>query len=377
MSNYNTLKKLYYNASIGLSGLKVFKKKIRDLHPDIKTKEVDEFYKNLELQQIIKKPIVDKNKFLRIVDGENTYQIDIMIFKKSQKQQNRGYFMCLAMIDVLSRFVFMELLKTRNTNDIINSYENILKRLKNDYNKKPVKLISDDEFNNNEFLKLNEKLNIRLDTHIASDEHFTGGNSLGLIDRYTRTIKSKILKYQLSSGNINFIDVLQEIVDNYNNSSHSSLKDQSPNDVFNNKKLQIDKKNEDLIYNLEVKENIKLNIGTHVRIFNSKKIFDKEGQTFSKKIYSISEQVGNKYKVADDEDNIKKKLYKFNELQIIEKDKIEPINNNVNKKINQLKIKHKINEELKRDDIDKTKIINGKTRGDNLKIINKQLKKLN
>jgi len=47
--------------------------------------------------------------------------------------------MSLIMIDILSRFVFMEPLKSRNTYDIINSYENILKRMKNDYNKKPVK----------------------------------------------------------------------------------------------------------------------------------------------------------------------------------------------------------------------------------------------
>ena len=117
--------------------------------------------------------------------------------------------MSLIMIDILSRFVFMEPLKSRNTYDIINSYENILKRMKNDYNKKPVKLISDDEFNNIEFIKLNKKLGIQLNYHVAEDEHFSGGNSLGIVDRFCRTIKSKILKYQLSSGNINFIDDLQ------------------------------------------------------------------------------------------------------------------------------------------------------------------------
>ncbi len=120
--------------------------------------------------------------------------------------------MCLLMIDILSRFVFIEPLKSRNTNDIINAYENILKRMNNDYNKKPVNLSGDDEFNNKEFIKLNEKLNIRLDTHIAADDHFSGGNSLGIIDRYCRTIKSKILKYQISTGNINYIDIIQDLV---------------------------------------------------------------------------------------------------------------------------------------------------------------------
>ena len=101
------------------------------------------------------------------------------------------------MIDVLSRFAFMEPLKSRGTNDIINAYDNILKRMKKDYNKKPIKLICDDEFNNNEFLKLNEKLNITVDYQTAADDHFTknSSNRLGLIDRWTRTIKNKVLKY--------------------------------------------------------------------------------------------------------------------------------------------------------------------------------------
>ena len=116
--------------------------------------------------------------------------------------------MYLIMKDVLSRFVFIEPLKTRKTQDIIDAYENILYKLKSEYNKIPVKLISDDEFNNKEFLKLNEKLNIIVDYQTAADDHFIAGNRLGVIDRWVRTIKSRVLKYQLSTGNVRFIDVI-------------------------------------------------------------------------------------------------------------------------------------------------------------------------
>ena len=139
MNNTDILKKLYNDKKIGLTNLKEFKKRVKENYKEIKPKEIEAFYNNLELHQITKRKDNNKSNFLKIVDGENTYQIDIIIFKKNQKQQNRGYYMSLIMIDILSRFVFMEPLKSRNTYDIINSYENILKRMKNDYNKKPVK----------------------------------------------------------------------------------------------------------------------------------------------------------------------------------------------------------------------------------------------
>ena len=139
MNNTDILKKLYNDKKIGLTNLKEFKKRVKENYKEIKPKEIEAFYNNLELHQITKRKDNNKSNFLKIIDGENTYQIDIIIFKKNQKQQNRGYYMSLIMIDILSRFVFMEPLKSRNTYDIINSYENILKRMKNDYNKKPVK----------------------------------------------------------------------------------------------------------------------------------------------------------------------------------------------------------------------------------------------
>ena len=83
MNNTELLKKLYFNPAIGLNGLVQFKKTIKRLHPDITMKEVEQVYKNLEITQILKKQVIDKSNFMKIVDEENTYQIDITIFNKS------------------------------------------------------------------------------------------------------------------------------------------------------------------------------------------------------------------------------------------------------------------------------------------------------
>ena len=176
--------------------------------------------------------------------------------------------MYLTLIDILSRYLFMYPIKTRQTSDIMSAYEAFLKDLKNKYGKTPNKLIGDDEFNNKQFINLNEKLDIVTDFQTAGDDHFTknSSNRLGIIDRLTRTIKTRVLKYQLTSGNINFFNVINEIVQSYNESAHKSLKNKSPEDVFNSEYLQNDKKNEDIVHNMEIKRNIEFDLGDTVRV---------------------------------------------------------------------------------------------------------------
>lgn len=352
------LKKYYYDPKFGYVNKETFKKKIKEIHPEISLKDINEFYKNQELNQIMKKPVIKKENFYKIVDVPLTFQIDIMIFNKSQKNKNRGIYMYLTLIDILSRKAFMYPLKSRKVEDIIDVYKMFLEELRKKYDKKPVKLISDDEFNNKSFNEMNKKLNILLDSQTAKDDHITDGNRLGIIDRFTKTFKNKVLKYQLSTGNINFIDVYEDILDNYNNTIHSTINN-TPNEAFNNRDIQLENRMKGLQHNKEIYYRNNLNIGQTVRAIKSKDIFDKEKPRFSKKIYTIHDIKGLKYIIKDGEGNIKKKLYKAHELQLIDVEKIEVYNdNNVNKEIKILKKEEKQKQLLKRDDIKQENIIN-------------------
>uniref|UniRef100_A0A6C0EIM9 Integrase catalytic domain-containing protein n=1 Tax=viral metagenome TaxID=1070528 RepID=A0A6C0EIM9_9ZZZZ len=362
MDNRELLKNLYHDPKFGFTSKEIFKNKIKKNYPDISLKEVDELYSNLEINQMFKKPIIKKSKFYKITDVPLTFQIDIMIFDKSQKNKNRGIFMYLTLIDILSRKAFMYPLTSRKGIDIIESYNKFIDELNSKYNKKPVKIIGDDEFNFKAFIQYNNKLNIMLDTQVAQDDHIIkgGGNRLGIIDRFTKTIKLKIKKYQLSTGNINFYDIYKDILDNYNNTIHSSIYNNTPNEAFENKDIQIKYRKETLDYNDNINNKINLKIGDTVRAIKKKKIFDKENIRFSKKIYIIDEIKNYKYIIKDESNNIKKKLYKFNELQLVDKDKVEKFvdNNNINKVIKKLKIDEKNKQILKRDDIKQENIIN-------------------
>ena len=55
--------------------------------------------------------------------------------------------------------------------------------------------------------------------YVVGDSH-----KLGIINRFHRTLKEKILKYFISSGTTRWIDVIDKIIITYNNTEISTIK---------------------------------------------------------------------------------------------------------------------------------------------------------
>ena len=85
-------------------------------------------------------------------------------------------------------------------------------------------------------------------------------------ERFIRTLKSKIYKYMTSVSKNVYIDKLDDIVDEYNNTYHTTIK-MKPIDVKDNTHINADEEinNKDL----------KFKVGDHVRISKYKNIFAK------------------------------------------------------------------------------------------------------
>ena len=94
-----------------------------------------------------------------------------------------------------------------------------------------------------------------------------------MIERFNRTIKEKMFKYFSPNNTGKYVDVLDLLVNQYNNSIHPSLK-MTPNDASR-------KENENKIWRNLYAElggktlSPKVVIGDNVRITKEKKIFDK------------------------------------------------------------------------------------------------------
>ena len=85
-------------------------------------------------------------------------------------------------------------------------------------------------------------------------------------ERFLRMLKSKIYKYMTSLSKNVYIDKLNDIVDEYNNAYHTTIK-MKPIDVKDSKSINTNKETND--------KDPKFKVGDHVRISKYKNIFSK------------------------------------------------------------------------------------------------------
>ena len=92
----------------------------------------------------------------------------------------------------------------------------------------------------------------------------------------------------------NIKDVMKTIIDTYNNSSHRTLNNKTPNEVFKDNDDQIARHITDKVHNQRIYKSVPFDDGDKVRILEKKEKFDKGKQKFSKEIYTIDKKEGYK-----------------------------------------------------------------------------------
>ena len=128
---------------------------------------------------------------------------------------NKGikYFLCA--IGLFSKYAFLLSLKDKKGTIIANAFQNIL----NNSNRKANKIWVDQgsEFHNTHFKKWLKGNNIEMySTH-------NEGKSV-VAKRFIRTLKNKIYKHMTANSENMYFDVLNDIVDKYNNTYHKTIK---------------------------------------------------------------------------------------------------------------------------------------------------------
>jgi hypothetical protein len=143
------------------------------------------------------------------------------------------------------------------------------------------------EFENSEFINYCDDENISL-YFVKAD-----GHKLGIINRFHRTLKAKIDKHFVANDTVRYIDVLDKIISNYNN---------TPNKVTDaiESKIVNDKKQETIGIQSKLSE---IKIGDFCRIRNKKGIFDKESSKYSVELYTVIKVINNSVIIKDDKNN--------------------------------------------------------------------------
>ena len=170
---------------------------------------------------------------------------------------NKGIRYLLCAIDLFSKYPFAVPLKDKKETTIVNAFQSILDSSKRKQNK--IWVHQGSEFYNKSFKKWLKDNDIEMySTH-------NEGKSV-VAERFIRTLKNKIYKHMTAISKNVYFDVLNDIVDKYNNTYHKTIKTK-PIDVKSNSFAE---------YNEESNEkDPKFKVGGHVRISKYKNIFAK------------------------------------------------------------------------------------------------------
>ena len=303
MDDEQLLKKLYYRDLI-LGGVQGLYKKAKEAHPKITLKIVKEWLDKQQSAQLNNKPII-KHDFKPIYSEQPyAFQIDLTFFPRYIKQ-NEGNYVLFTAININTRFGYAYYGKDKESNTIINFIKDLEKKTE-------INVLQGDlgnEFNNYELKQYCKDNNITLDL-FKSDDH-----KLGIINRWHRTIKEKLTAYFDAFDTVKWIDIIDKIVDNYNNTKHTGIYGFKPievNDYYENLIRQEKKEEGSKVQYQEFK------IGQFVRVLNENTIYDdKQKSKYSEKVYEITKVNNNSVIFKDDKGD--KYRARKNEIKIVVK----------------------------------------------------------
>ena len=266
------LKKFYLDPKFpgSYSGAYKFYQEVKNIHPKVTLKKVNEFLKSQDAYTLHKRTRKPKFRRTLVFKPRDLWQIDLLDMQKYSKE-NDGYRYICVIIDCFSRYVWVKPLKNKTGKATVKALALLL------MNERP-KLIQADqgtEFFNRDVKRMLEAFGPKL-YHTYTDK------KAAIVERVQRTLRGRLGRLFTKRGNCKWIDKIDDIVTAYNNTHHSSIK-MKPADV-----------DEEHIANIffnslpNLKKTIKFSNGDRVRILIKKNQFAKEFEkSWSEEIFKI------------------------------------------------------------------------------------------
>ena len=171
---------------------------------------------SLILADELHKPVIKKFNKQKVYSQfkDNIWGVDLADMQSlSKKNKSIKYLLCA--IDLYSKYAFVVPLKDKKGISVTNGFNKIIKQS----GRKPNKLWVDQgsEFYNHVFKRWLSRNNIIMySTYIE-------GKSV-VAEKFTRTLKNKLYKHMTASGKNVYYDVLDDVLNKYNNTKHSAIK---------------------------------------------------------------------------------------------------------------------------------------------------------
>jgi hypothetical protein len=210
------LKNLYYDPA-HYAGYSAVDNLARAAKPNFSRNEVARWLESQDAYTL-HRPL--RRKFPRlhynVTNIDDVWEADL-IELRNLKSYNDGYSYLLVIIDVISKFVWVEPLRNKTSAAVIKAFQRVLSRSEG---RVPVYLQTDKgkEFVARPMKKFLEENDIRFRVTRNPDI------KAAIVERFNRTLKERMWRYFTHKNTRRYIDVLQDIVRAYNYTRHTSTR---------------------------------------------------------------------------------------------------------------------------------------------------------
>lgn len=215
---------------------------IRKQYSNISRNDVAEHLRNDPVHQIhlpLKKQM--RIKPVMTNDKAKIAQIDLIDVSNYAGHNHQTRYI-LTYIDIFSKFCAVRPLTNKKQENVTNALMDIINGL--EAHNRPKTVQAD---NGSEFQSLMERTLAVIDIKLIHSSPYAP-QSQGIIERFNRTLKSILFEFMTRMNTKRYIDILQDVIENLNNVTHSSTK-HKPAALMNEEKLSEEKKE-------QIKENI-------------------------------------------------------------------------------------------------------------------------
>jgi hypothetical protein len=318
-----SLRQIYYDPATGFSGADKLYKRSKELGLSLTKAQIKKFLEDQETDQVFAKrkvkhyfPLVAYSAFSRI-------QIDLADVSQLAHWNNRVKFLFCG-IDIFTRYAWIIPLKSKGEMEVFNAFKLIVEDIEKRTGFPPSQVDSDMEasFLSRRFKKYCEdKL---ISQKLLPIDDYKGS---GVIDRFIRSLREMINKYLTAYTTKTYIDVLPQLVENYNSRVNQGIQT-APNDAILDP--DFDEKYWRIIKNKVSKAKASatqagysdFKIGDKVRVLLRKKVFEKgTNAKWSSSIHKVEEMRDGLYFVNGRVSGYKPyELQKVGEVETLPKD---------------------------------------------------------
>lgn len=259
------LEKLYYDPG-HYAGYSATENLSRAARPNFSRNEVVRWLESQDAYTL-HRPL--RRKFPRlhysVTNIDDLWEADL-IELRNLKSYNDGYTYLLVIIDVLSKYAWVEPLRDKTSSSVIKAFQRVLSR---SGGRVPVYLQTDKgkEFVARPMQKFLKENDIRF--RVARNPDVKAA----VVERFNRTLKERMWRYFTHKNTRRYVDVLQNIVSAYNHTRHSSTKMQPA--IVTRENARTARENIARRWNTKRERKAKYRVGDLVRISRAKAAFEK------------------------------------------------------------------------------------------------------